>query len=177
MSKLSAILEDPSLEEHFIYYVGVRHMHVHWEQFLDPALPFEWDILELFYKEMRQGTFENLKLALRKAHRISSSDPDFKQLLDAAISVIVARHGMEQILATAREFLHLITAEKSEQDPSEVDFSAPVLTCPHCERVTVSLTVEDLPSRILDQGPVQAGDFYGFCIPCGHIFPRHAQTI
>jgi hypothetical protein len=171
MSKLNAILDNPDLEEHIIYYVGIRHMQLHWENYIDYELPYEWDIQELFYKEMKHSTLQGLKDMLRRETSISDKDPDFKQTLDAAISIIVARHGMDAIVATAREFLHVMTSPETQRESIDYEFSVPAIHCYTCGSQGVTCVLEDLPAALKTKFNSLETSF-GYCLECKTFFLR-----
>ena len=170
MNKLNAIVQNPNLEQNIINFVAFRHMQEHWREHIDPSLPYETYELELFYKSMKRSALGDLKTALREDHGISSKDTDFQEILDAAIGIIVARHGIEAIVESAKEFLHVFQEPPMEAEAVELDFAPPVVHCIVCNRISVPLSLEDLPAPILATGKFSAGELFGYCGHCKKMF-------
>jgi hypothetical protein len=167
MNKVEAIIENPGVEEHIIFFTGVRHMHAHWEQHLDPILPYEWSLMEYFYNSMRSSLFGELKHRLKTEVGINPKDPDFAPTLEAAIDLIVAKHGMKSILEKSRAFLHIMAMPDVEIDIANFEYAVPKIVCPACNRMSVSMNYEDLPVEMLPRlRPYHKGDLYGFCQKC-----------
>ncbi len=170
MNKLNAIIQNPDLEQNIINFVAFRHMQEHWQEHIDPTLPYETHELELFYSSMRRSAMGDLRKALREDHGISSKDPDFQQILDAAIGIIVARHGIDAIVASAKEFLHIFQEPPMEAEAVEMDFTAPSVKCIICNKQAIPLGLEDLPESIAALGGLIVGDLFGYCGNCKKLF-------
>ncbi len=173
MNKVNAIVQNPGVEEQIIFYVGMRHMQFHWRQHIDPKLPYEPDELALYYREMKLGMYGDLKISLREEFGLSHKDPEFKPTLDAAIGLIIARHGMESIVKAATEFLHVLQDPITDAEREKEKYEPLVIFCPVCNRGAVHLGFEDVPAEILEGGHYQMGDNFGLCRKCIRIFEVH----
>ncbi len=169
MNKLNAIVQNPSLEEHIIFFVGIRHMEKHWEQHIDYQIPYSWDILEMFYREMKQSTLQGLKDLLRQDHGISDKDSDFKSTMNAAIGIIIARHGMPAIVANAREFLRVLTAAEIGNETHQFSFIPPAQFCGSCGQLAISCGLEDVPATRSNKHFSLETQF-GYCMHCKTFF-------
>ena len=170
MNKVNAIVQNPGVEEQIIFYVGMRHMQYNWRQHIDPKLPYEPDELSLYYKEMKIGMYGDLRISLREEFGLSHKDPEFRPTLDAAIGLIIARHGMESILKAAKEFLHVLQAPITDAEREREKYDPLAIFCPVCNRGAVHLGYEDLPSDLIAGGKYEMGDNFGLCRKCNHIF-------
>ncbi|MBK9451490.1 MAG: hypothetical protein IPN95_19175 [Bacteroidetes bacterium] len=81
MSKFHAVIGNPRLEQHFIHFVGFKHMHRHTKMYIDPTSQYEPELQGMYYESMRDGAFEDLKLALKKEVDLKPKDSEFKRSL------------------------------------------------------------------------------------------------
>jgi hypothetical protein len=169
MSKLQDIVQNVELEEHLIFYVGLRHMSKHRDSNLDPWLPVEFESLEGYYRLMCEGIFEDLRQELQKKVGISQNDPDFDETLEDAIKVVVARHGMVQIVMAAREFLRYIQDVDLDEDNCEAVFDVKGKACTTCKQQTIPLQAEDLPAGMRQAPAYHYSEGYGYCLRCKEI--------
>lgn len=173
MSKFNAVIGNPRLEEHFIHFVGFRHMHRYSKHYIDPTSKYEPEIQGMYYETMRDGAFDDLKVALREEVDLDAKDRDFRKIVDAAIADVIGRLGMEFIVRRTKEFLW----EIEERDPNDLPLSnhyapKPELSrCPTCNRTRILLGVEDLPVEIF-QTYTEIGldmDISWLCLKCSRI--------
>lgn len=170
MNKVNAIVQNPGVEEQIIFYVGMRHMQFNWRQHIDPKLPYEPDELPMYYREMKLGMYGDLKISLREEFGLSHRDADFKPTLEAAIGLIVARHGMESIVRAAKEFLHVLQEPITDAEREKEKYEPLVIFCPVCNRGAVHLGFEDVPAELLVHGRYEMGDSFGLCRKCKRVF-------
>ncbi len=152
MSKFHAVIGNPRLEQHFIHFVGFKHMHRHTKMYIDPTSQYEPELQGMYYESMRDGAFEDLKLALKKEVDLKPKDSEFKKIIDAAIEDVVARLGMELIIRKTKEFLWQMEGrDPVDVPPAVAYFPKPdVARCPTCDRTRLILGKEDLPKDIFE---------------------------
>lgn len=152
MSKLHAVIGNPRLELHFIHFVGFKHMHRYAKMYIDPTSQYEPELQGMYYESMRDGAFEDLKLALKKEVDLKPKDLEFRTIVDAAIAEVVQRLGMEVIIRKTKEFLwEMEGREPDDVPPATSYFPKPEIShCPTCSRTRLLLGKEDLPKDIFE---------------------------
>jgi hypothetical protein len=150
MSKFHAVIGNPRLEQHFIHFVGFKHMHRYSKMYIDPTSEYEPELQGMYYESMRDGAYEDLKKALREEAELDTKDSDFRKIIEAAIADVVGRLGMELIIRKTKEFLWEMEGRTPDDIPmANSYFPKPEFSrCPTCNKTRFVLGMEDLPAEI-----------------------------
>lgn len=151
MLNVSKILNNASLEKHFIIYLGFRSLHRRAKRFFDPALYYEAELQELYYQHMLEGVCGDLREALWKEAKIDLRDPTYRAALMAVVDKVIERHGIHEIRRQAKEFLWEMESRSPDEMLMHASFfpSVDACRCPDCDRNRIFLDQEDVPHFVL----------------------------
>lgn len=172
MSKISMIQSNPYLEQHFIFYVGLRHMHRYYWRHFDPTSEYDVYTHKFYFETMRDSAYEDLTGQLAVEVELYPVDQDFDMIMQAVIDELVNRMGMDAIVSEAKEIIRELEGREPSDNSADLYVPDPdACACPACNVSRFPLMTEDLPQNFLGTftGVGQNKSTFWFCPNCRNI--------